>query len=33
MVMVSYVLLKGVNDSDECARQLRDLVLNRPVRT
>jgi len=31
MVMVSYVLLEGVNDSDECADQLRDLVANRPV--
>jgi len=31
MVMVSYVLLDGVNDSDECAMQLRDLVKDRPV--
>merc|ERR1712046_281 len=31
MVMVSYVLLDGVNDSDECACQLRDLVKGRPV--
>jgi len=31
MVMVSYVLLAGVNDSDECAHQLCDLVKGRPV--
>jgi sorting nexin-8 len=31
MVMVSYVLLEGVNDTDECAVQLRDLVKDRPV--
>eukprot|EP00927_Polykrikos_kofoidii_P056646 TRINITY_DN50739_c0_g1_i1.p1 TRINITY_DN50739_c0_g1~~TRINITY_DN50739_c0_g1_i1.p1 ORF type:complete len:500 (-),score=88.56 TRINITY_DN50739_c0_g1_i1:82-1431(-) len=31
MVMVSYVLLDGVNDSIECAEQLRDLVVDRPV--
>merc|ERR1719420_1280704 len=31
MVMVSYVLLEGVNDTDECAHQLRELVAERPV--
>lgn len=31
MIMISYVLLDGVNDSDECACQLRDLVKDRPV--
>jgi len=31
MVMVSYVLLEGVNDSPDCACQLRDLVVDRPV--
>merc|ERR1719215_659157 len=31
MVMASYVLLAGVNDSDECAHQLCDLVKGRPV--
>jgi sorting nexin-8 len=31
MVMVSYVLLSGVNDTDTCAYQLRDLVKDRPV--
>merc|ERR1719330_2334235 len=30
-IMVSYVLLDGVNDSDVCARQLRDLLSRRPV--
>lgn len=31
MVMVSYVLLEEVNDSFECACELRDLVKDRPV--
>mmetsp|Transcript_11100 Transcript_11100/g.25455 ORF Transcript_11100/g.25455 Transcript_11100/m.25455 type:complete len:444 (+) Transcript_11100:67-1398(+) len=31
MVMVSYVLLKNVNDTMECAQQLRDLMCDRPV--
>mmetsp|Transcript_97752 Transcript_97752/g.276641 ORF Transcript_97752/g.276641 Transcript_97752/m.276641 type:complete len:432 (+) Transcript_97752:68-1363(+) len=31
MVMVSYVLLEGVNDTNECAQQLRDLMADRPV--
>lgn len=31
MVMVSYVLLEDVNDTDECACQLRDLVKDKPV--
>jgi sorting nexin-8 len=31
MVMVSYVLLEGVNDTLECAHQLRELVKDRPV--
>jgi len=31
MVMVSYVLIEGVNDSDDCAMELRDLVKNRAV--
>merc|ERR1719181_1304703 len=31
MVMVSYVLLEQVNDSHECACELRDLVKDRPV--
>lgn len=31
MIMMSYVLLEGVNDSDECACQLRELVKDRPV--
>jgi sorting nexin-8 len=31
MVMMSYTLLDGVNDSDRCAIQLRDLVKDRPV--
>lgn len=31
MVMVSYVLLKDVNDSDENAKELRDLLCDRPV--
>merc|ERR1712146_270588 len=31
MVMVSYVLPKGVNDSDDCARQLEALLRDRPV--
>lgn len=31
LVMISYVLLEGVNDTDECAFQLRDLVKGRPV--
>lgn len=31
MVMVSYVLLEGVNDTIDCAMQLRDLVKDRPV--
>jgi len=31
MIMVSYTLLDGVNDSDECACQLRDLIKERPV--
>eukprot|EP00928_Gymnodinium_smaydae_P063056 TRINITY_DN46751_c0_g1_i1.p1 TRINITY_DN46751_c0_g1~~TRINITY_DN46751_c0_g1_i1.p1 ORF type:complete len:469 (+),score=120.61 TRINITY_DN46751_c0_g1_i1:163-1407(+) len=31
MVMVSYVLLEDVNDTLECARELRDLVIDRPV--
>merc|ERR1711920_1196486 len=31
MVMVSYVLLEGVNDSDDHARQLVELVGHRPV--
>lgn len=31
MVMVSYVLLKGVNDTDAHAEQLRDLLKDRPV--
>jgi len=31
MVMVSYVLLAGVNDTDECAQQLCELVKGRPV--
>mmetsp|Transcript_20132 Transcript_20132/g.36429 ORF Transcript_20132/g.36429 Transcript_20132/m.36429 type:complete len:437 (-) Transcript_20132:24-1334(-) len=30
-IMVSYVLIKGVNDSDERAEQLRDLLVDRPV--
>eukprot|EP00971_Amphidinium_carterae_P005044 101033-Amphidinium_carterae.1 len=30
MIMVSYVLLKDVNDSLECAEQLRDLLVDRP---
>jgi 23S rRNA (adenine(2503)-C(2))-methyltransferase len=30
-VMVSYVLLKGVNDSDKNAQELRDLLCDRPV--
>merc|ERR1740138_1669598 len=29
--MVSYVLLEGVNDTDECAHQLCELVAHRPV--
>merc|ERR1719281_1175247 len=29
--MVSYVLLEGVNDTLDCAHQLRDLVCDRPV--
>merc|ERR1712107_838681 len=31
MIMVSYVLLEGVNDSDDHARQLVELVGQRPV--
>lgn len=31
MVMISYVLLEGVNDTDKCAFQLRDLLKDRPV--
>jgi sorting nexin-8 len=31
MVMISYVLLNEVNDSVECAGQLRDLVKDKPV--
>merc|ERR1719350_1498669 len=31
-IMISYVLLAGVNDSDEHARQLQELVAGRPVR-
>lgn len=31
MVMISYILLKGVNDSNDHAKQLRDLLRNRPV--
>lgn len=31
MVMVSYVLLAGVNDTDDCARQLVELLGRRPV--
>merc|ERR1719215_849089 len=29
--MMSYVLLKDVNDTDECAQQLADLLKGRPV--
>jgi len=31
MIMISYVLLEGVNDTTECAQQLRDIVAHRPV--
>jgi len=31
MVMISYVLLEDVNDSLECAQQLRDLLAGKPV--
>eukprot|EP00928_Gymnodinium_smaydae_P049770 TRINITY_DN3341_c0_g3_i1.p1 TRINITY_DN3341_c0_g3~~TRINITY_DN3341_c0_g3_i1.p1 ORF type:complete len:451 (+),score=105.33 TRINITY_DN3341_c0_g3_i1:43-1395(+) len=30
-IMVSYILLAGVNDSDECARRLGELLRSRPV--
>eukprot|EP00812_Abedinium_dasypus_P011628 NODE_5181_length_606_cov_11.170599.p2 GENE.NODE_5181_length_606_cov_11.170599~~NODE_5181_length_606_cov_11.170599.p2 ORF type:complete len:160 (+),score=52.57 NODE_5181_length_606_cov_11.170599:3-482(+) len=31
MVMISYVLLDGVNDSDACAREVVELLRSRPV--
>merc|ERR1719271_1187717 len=31
MVMISYCIIKGVNDTDECARQLTNLLRGRPV--
>lgn len=31
MIMVSYVLLANVNDTLDCAHQLRDLIADRPV--
>merc|ERR1719337_620637 len=31
MIMMSYVMLRGVNDSEAHAIELRDLLRNRPV--